>query len=195
MAENRTAEAIDHYADAITRDSQFFYNHLQVGLAHLKRNERDSAETHLDASVDLFATADARHALGTLAEAQGDLQGAIEHYNIASSSDNAAGRTAQGAMVRLDLPQNPGRYLQVATATDAQGQLIVQISNPTGVTVANLGMAVRFYDSQGTVRETNRVMNQALQPGQRVQLATGLGPFSSANSYQVELQNARIITD
>ena len=98
-------------------------------------------------------------------------------------------------MVRLDLPQNPGRYLQLAAYTDAQGQLIVQIGNPSGVPVTDLGLVIRYIDGQGALRQTDRALRQTLQPGTGTQLATGLGPFTSPDSYQVEIQTARVINN
>ena len=147
----------------------------------------------LERSVELFATADAHYELGTLAESRGDREAALEHYAAAATSNSEAGKAAQDAMVRLDLPQNPGRYLQLVAYTDTQGQLIVQIGNPTSVIVADFGLLIRFVDDQGAIRETNRVLNQALQPGDSTRFATGIGPFVSSDSYQVELQTARVV--
>ena len=98
-------------------------------------------------------------------------------------------------MIRLDLPQNPGKYLQIAAFPDAQGQLIVRVANPTSVTVANLSLAIRYVDSQGAIRQINQALNRSLAPGAGTQLATGLGPFTTPESYQVEMQAAQIVTN
>ncbi len=190
---NRLTAAVQHYADAIALDSQFFYHHSQKGLAHQALNQRDSAQTHLEASVSLLPTADAHYALGMLAETRGDLDTALEHYAIAAESRSPAGQAAEAAMVRLDLPRNPGRYLQLATYTDSGGQLVVQVGNPTGVIVANLGLVIRYVDSQGAIRQTNRTLNRRLTPGAGTQLATGLGPFVSSASYEVQIQTAQVV--
>ncbi len=192
---DRTTAALDHYADAIALHDEFFYYHLQKGLAHQALNQRDAAQTHLQVSVDLFATADAHYALGTLAESRGDRDTALGHYSVAAESNSPAGQAAQEAMVRLDLPQNPSRYLQLTAYTDSQGQLIIQVGNPTGVTVTDLGLVIRYVDSQGNLRQINRTLQQTFQPGAGLQLATGLGPFASSASYQVEFQTARIVNN
>jgi len=193
LRRDRIAAAIDHYADALALHDKFFYYHLQKGLAHQALNQRDAAQTHLEASVDLLATADAHYALGTLAESRGDRDTALEHYSVAAESNDAAGKAAQEAMVRLDLPQNPGRYLQLTAYTDSQGQLIIQVGNPTGVTVTDLGLVIRYVDSQGRLRQANRTLNQTFQPGAGTQFATGLGPFVDSAAYQVEIQTARVV--
>ncbi len=187
------AAAIDHYADALARHDKFFYYHLQKGLAHQALNQRDAAQTHLETSVNLLATADAHYALGALAESRGDRETALEHYSVAAESNSPAGEAAQEAMIRLDLPQNPGRYLQLATYTDSQGQLIIQVGNPTGVTVTDLGLVIRYVDSQGGIRQVNRTLSQTFQPGAGTRLATGLGPFVDSAAYQVEFQTARVV--
>jgi predicted Zn-dependent protease len=190
--EDRVDEAIDHYADAIELHDRFFYYHLQKGLAHQLKRESGSAQDHLETSIDLFPTADAHYGLGRLAEEAGDSASAMEHYSVAAGADSPAGRTAQDAMIRIDLPQNPGKYLQLATYTDVQGQLIIQVANPTNVTVYNVNLEIRYVDGQAGIRQLNRSLNRSLAPGDGTQLATGLGPFTNAASYQVEIQAARI---
>ena len=195
VRQDRLTAAVDHYADAIALNDEFFYYHLHKGLAHQALSQPDAAQADLEASISLFATADAHFALGMLAESRGNTGVALEHYSVAADSNSLAGQAARDAMVRLDLPQNPGRYLQLAAFTDAQGQLIVQIGNPSGVTVTDLGLVIRYIDGQGALRQTDRALRQTLQPGAGTQLATGLGPFTSPDSYQVEIQTARVINN
>ena len=193
VRQDRLTAAVDHYADAIALNDAFFYYHLHKGLAHQALNQPDAAQADLEASIVLFATADAHFALGVLAVSRGNTAAALEHYSVAADSNSLAGQAARDAMVRLDLPQNPGRYLQLAAYTDAQGQLIVQIGNPSAVTVTDLGLVIRYIDGQGALRQTDRALRQTLQPGAGAQFATGLGPFTSPVSYQVEIQTARVI--
>jgi predicted Zn-dependent protease len=193
LQERRYSDAIDHYGDAISLDDRFFYYHLQKGLAHAALDQRDPAETDLYASLDLLPTAEAHYTLGAIAESRGDIQTALEHYSVAAGSGTPAGQAAEDAMVRLDLPRNPNRYLQVATYTDAQGQLVVRVGNPTGVAVGNLVFTIQFVDTNGAIRQTTRVVNRSLAPGTGTQFATGLGPFVNSQSYQVEVRSERVI--
>ena len=195
VRQDRLTAAVDHYADAIALNDEFFYYHLHKGLAHQALSQPDAAQADLEASIVLFATADAHFALGALAESRGNTAAALEHYSVAADSNSLAGQAARNAMVRLDLPQNPGRYLQLEAYTDAQGQLIVQIGNPSAVTVTDLGLVIRYIDGQGALRQADRALRQTLQPGAAAQLATGLGPFTSPDSYQVEIQTARVINN
>jgi len=188
------ADAVRHYADAIDRDSSFFYYYLQKGLAHRQLRQWDESRAALETSVRLLPTADAYYALGTLAERRGELQAALEYYQQASSSSGPAGEAAQEATVRLDLPANPGKYIQARGGLDNSGQLIVEVANATRVPVTDVLVAVRYADSQGSIREVGRRINQ-LPAGQAARFATGLGPFTSAQQFQVGVTDARVASN
>jgi predicted Zn-dependent protease len=187
-------EAIRHYADAIGRDDNFFYYHLQKGLAHRQLRQWDESRVALESSVQLLPTADAYYALGALAQQRGDRQAALEHYERAAGSSSPAGKAAQDATVRLDLPTNPGKYIQARGGLDSSGQLVVEVTNPTGVAVTDVLVAVRYVDSQGAIRELARRIDR-LRTGEATRFATGLGPFTSAQQFQVGVTGARVVND
>jgi TPR repeat protein len=141
--------------------------------------------------VQLLPTADAYYGLGTIAEQRGDRQAALEHYERAAGSSGESGKAAQAATVRLDLPANPGKYIQARGGLDSSGQLVVEVGNLTQVAVADVLVAVRYADAQGAIRELARRIDQ-LPPGQGTRFATGLGPFTSAQQFQVEVTDARV---
>jgi predicted Zn-dependent protease len=191
LHERRYDDAARHYGDAIERDSDFFYYHLQSGLVHQRLRDWEQARAELETSVDLLPTADAVYALGTLAERRGDRQAALEYYAQAASSDSPAGQAAEEAAVRLDLPSNPGNYIQARGGLDNSGQLIVEVANPTRVSITDVVVAVRYANSQGRIREVGRRVNQ-LPPGQATRFATGLGPFTSSQQFEVGVAGARV---
>jgi beta-barrel assembly-enhancing protease len=131
------------------------------------------------------------YALGTLAERRGDRRAALEYYAQAAQSKSPAGQAAEEAAVRLDLPNNPGNYIQARGGLDNSGQLIVEVANPTRVALTDVLVAVRYADSEGRVREVGRRVNQ-LSAGQATRFATGLGPFTSAQQYEVGIAGARV---
>jgi len=191
LKERRYADAVDHYEDAIARDDGFFYYHLQQGLAHRQLRQWEESRAELETSVGLLPTADAVYALGTLAEQRGDRQAALEYYTQAASSDSPAGQAAADATVRLDLPNNPGKYVQARGGLDNSGQLVVEVANPTRVAMTDVLVAVRYADSQGAVREFGRRINE-LPAGQATRFATGLGPFTSSQQFEVGVAGARV---
>jgi predicted Zn-dependent protease len=192
-SEQRYGEAVAHYNAAIARKDDFFYYHLQKGLVHRQLRQWDSAVAALDESSKLLPTAEAEYALGAIAEQRGNRTIALEHYARAAQSGDAAGAAAQDAGVRLDLPANPERYLAVRGGLDERGQLIVELANPTRVTVADVLVSVRFADAQGAVREVNRRFLGELPPGTSSRWASGLGPFTSTGAFQVGIADARVV--
>jgi len=192
LEQRRYQDAVRHYADAIDRDDDFFYYYLQKGLTHRQLRQWEESRGELEHSVALLPTADAYYALGTLAEQRGDRQMALEHYGRAASSSGAAGQAAQDATVRLDLPDNPDKYLDTRGGLDEMGQLIVEVRNPTRVAVGDVVVVVRFADAQGAIREVGRRID-GLQPGTATRFATGLGPFTSASQFQVGVTGARVV--
>jgi predicted Zn-dependent protease len=191
LSERRYADAVEHYGDAIDRDDEFFYYHLQKGIAHRQLRQWEPSRAALETSVRLLPTAEAYYTLGTLAEQRGDRQTAFEYYSQAAGSDSPAGQAAEEAAVRLDLPGNPGKYIQARGGLDNAGQLIVEVANPTRVPLTDVVVAVRYADSQGAIRELGRRVDE-LPPGQAVRFATGLGPFTSTQQYQVGVAGARV---
>jgi len=193
--QGRLNAAVEHYDDSIARYDEFFYFHLQKGLAHQRLAQTDLAQMHLQASIDLLPTAEAHFGLGTLAESRGDRAAALEQYSIAASANNAAGRSAQEAAIRLDLPDNPGRYLALRSGLDSQGQLITEVENPTAVAVTGVIIVIRYVDNAGAIQQTRRALNRTLASGESLRIATGLGPFTNPDSFQIDLEAARILTE
>jgi predicted Zn-dependent protease len=193
LHEKRYDDAIAHYRDALARNDRFFYYHLQKGMAHRALRQWDMASAELESSIALLPTADAYYALGTISEQRGNRAAALEHYARAAQSEGAAGAAAQDATVRLDLPANPGKYLAVRGALDSRGQLVVELANPTRVPVADVIVVVRYVDGQGAVRQLNQLFSGQLPPGTVQRWATGLGPFTSTESFEVGVADARVI--
>jgi len=193
LQQKRYEDAVRHFSDAVVRNDRFFYYHLQKGLAHRQLRQWDQARSELENSVQLLPTADAYYALGTLAEQRGERTAALEHYSRAAQSQSPAGQAAQDATVRLDLPANPGKYVAARGVLDGNGQLIVELGNPTRVPIADVLVTVRYADSQGAIREMNRRFSGELPPGQSTRWATGLGPFTSTDAFQVTVGGARAV--
>jgi tetratricopeptide (TPR) repeat protein len=192
LQQKRYDEATRHFGDAVSRNDRFFYYHLQKGLAHRQLGQWAPARAELERSVQLLPTADAYYGLGALAEQRGERGAALENYGRAAQSEGAAGKAAQDAAVRLDLPTNPGKYLAARGTLDGNGQLIVEVGNSTRVLVADVLVTVRYMDAQGAVREQSRQLTGQLPPGQAVRQATGLGPFASTAAFEVTVAGARV---
>lgn len=192
QSQRRFREARERYTTAMERNQRFFYYPLQRGLTSLELNDRQSARADLQASIELLPTAMAYHGLGVIAEGEGNLNQALEYYKGAAGSESDVGRQAYRSLLRLDLPRNPGQYLQLRSGLDNRGQLLVEIANPTPETIGNLVLAVRYADQNGRVQQVSRQLRGQIGPEQRGQFATGLGPFANAQQFEVALASAAI---
>ena len=193
--QGRFKDARTNYTSALNRNPEFFYYHLQRGLMNERLGSDVNARQDLESSVKLLPTATAYNALGKIAQRGGDVQQAKEYYRAAAGSNSAVGKAALESLVILDLPSNPGNYLRTRTALDSNGYLFVEVDNPTPVSVADVALAIRYLDADGRVREVSRRISNTLGPEQQMQVATRLGPFTSANSFEVAIVGARVLRD
>ena len=94
--------------------------------------------------------------------------------------------------MRLDLPANPGEYLELRHGLDAQGQLILEIANPHPVALTGLVVQLRYRDAQGRVRDGQQRIQGTLAAASRLRVGTGLGGFADPAQAQVQLVAARL---
>ncbi|MEM9172002.1 MAG: M48 family metalloprotease [Pseudomonadota bacterium] len=192
VVDKKLGDAVTHYSKALERDRNFFYYFLQRGLAREQLGYLDVAESDLVTSLQLFETAPAYNGLGKIAERQGNTERAKELYARAGNSDTQAGNAARSALLRLDLPDNPSRYLRARTALDSQGQLLIAVDNPNAQTIGSVVVRIRYIDSEGRTRQIERRVPSAIAAGTSRTLATGLGPFANTNQYAVSVVGARL---
>jgi predicted Zn-dependent protease len=175
-------DALINYDRAVAHNPEFFHFYLQRGLTKQKLDNIQGAESDLKTSLTLLPTATAQKALGDIALADGNMQGAKLHYQKAAESTGESGKQALAALVRLDLPDNPNQYLQTRLGLSKHNYPLVRITNPTPVAIHNITYGVRLVSTAGRIRTLRQVYRGTLQPGQSVIVPLGLGPVSHANS-------------
>lgn len=180
------------YTAALERNDHFFYFHLQRGLVAERLRDDAAAARDLQASLELLPTGPAHYALGNIALRARRHDVALRHFEIAAGSQGELGAAALAAMMRLDLPANPEKYLRQQAGLDANGMLVVAIGNPTRLPVTGVRLGVQFRDASGQVRQWTRDLRGVLAAGQQSQIATGLGPFGSATEFRVAIVGARV---
>jgi tetratricopeptide (TPR) repeat protein len=192
LVEKNYPAATQAYTDAISRNDGFFYYHLQRGLIAERQRNDAAARRDLETSIKLLPTGPAYYSLGNIARRSGQLNAAKEYYAQAAGAQGEVGEAATTALMRLDLPDNPEKYLRKQAGLDKNGMLIVAIGNPTRVPVTGLSIAVQYLDGQGRQRTFRRNLSGSLGAGQQEQVPTGLGPFQNASQFQVAITGARI---
>ena len=193
LAADKYDMAITNYTRAIGRRDGFFYYHLQRGIANKELGRTDSAVTDLNRSIELLPTAPAYFALGNIAEKRGEFPVAIGHYKVVAKSGGDYGKAATAALVKLDLPTNPGAYIPRACDADGSGRLVVSVRNDTGVQITGVQVAVSVTDSSGRSTQQRHSITGQIAPGQIASVNTGMGPFTPGSNCPVEVVAAEIV--
>jgi predicted Zn-dependent protease len=192
LVQKNYRSASQAYTDAISRSDGFFYYWLQRGLIAEREKNDAAARTDLETSIRLLPTGPAYYSLGNIALRAGQRDQAKQYYAAAAGAQGPLGEAATASLMRLELPDNPGKYLRLQAGVDQNGMLLVAVGNPTRVPVTGLSIMVQYVDGAGRTREFRRELSGTLAAGQQAQVATGLGPFQSANQYRAAIASARV---
>ncbi|MDR4503566.1 MAG: M48 family metalloprotease [Candidatus Scalindua sp.] len=177
LSQQQYRKALINYDKAVRDNDKFFYFYVQRGLAKEKLGDQSGARRDLEKSTDLLPTATALNALGKLSLAQGNQQEAIKYFKEAGTSNSESGREASRLLVTLDLPANPNVYLKTYGKLNQDRMVMVQISNPTPVSVRDVKVRVRYPDSQGKAYEVIREVKGTIAPGKSFLIDVGIGPI------------------
>jgi predicted Zn-dependent protease len=193
LAADKYDMAITNYNRAISRRDGFFYYHLQRGIANKEIGHTDNAVADLSRSLELLPTAPAHFALGGIAEERGDLSDAIEHYKVVAKSGGDYGKAATTALVKLELPTNPGAYIARGCDADSSGDLVVSVRNDTTVQITGVQVLVSYTDSYGRAVQQRHSIRGSLAPGQIASVNTGMGPYTPGSSCPAEVVAAQLV--
>ncbi|MCE9615500.1 MAG: M48 family metalloprotease [Lentisphaerae bacterium] len=174
-------QALDSLNRAIALNSRYFEYYLSRGQLLHERGQIDAARADLNESIQWLPTASAHYLLGAMDLDDGDSSRAVEHFRAAAESESDEGRKAAVLLAKLELPEHPERYLQVAYALDDKGYLVLIVENgsPVDVSTCEVGLATR--DEPSWARQ---VFPQGVPARRASKLPTRLGPFTSVKAAQ-----------
>ncbi len=181
-----------NYTRAIDRRDDFFYYHLQRGLARKQLGQRDAAVADLERSLQLLPTAPAHLALGELARQRGDLPRAVEHFRLVAQAGGEYGKAGAIEVARLELPSNPGAYIPVACSADKSGNLVVSIRNDAALAVYDVQIAVTYKDAYGRPQQRGLAVRQRVEPGAIASVNSGIGPYTAGTGCPARVVAARV---
>jgi predicted Zn-dependent protease len=177
--QKRWPDALAEYEQAIARNKDYFLFYLQRGL--IKQHLNDAgARADLERSVALLPTAPGYYGLGEDALTRGDRAAAKQHFAAAAQSDSDVGKRAALQLAKLDLAENPDKYVAVDAARDARGYVAVNVQNRAPVKVRNIKVAIALFDKDGKVAKQDSLLYSAvLDPKQVVTESTSVGPLAT----------------
>ena len=184
--------AATNYTRAIERRDNFFYYHLQRGLARKEMDDMDAAITDLERSLALLPTAPAHFALGNIAKARGNRDEAVEHYKVVAKAGGEYGQAATAELVKLDLSANPGAYVSHGCSADGNANLIVSVRNDTPIEIGDVQVAVQYTDANGRQQQQRFSISGQVPPGKVASVNTGLGPYAAGSTCPAQVVSARV---
>ncbi len=194
-AQERYQEALINYDRAVENNDGFFYFLVKRGLVREQLGDAQGAYADLEKSLELLPTAPALNVLGKLSLDRGDREKAIQYFSAASGSKSESGKEAARSLARLELPDQPDKYLQTRLGLDRDGYVVAGVANPTELVVADIELVVQFIDAQKRKRQVVLSGPDTLKPGASALVNTGLGPLSDPGllrNFRAGVSRARI---
>ena len=180
-ADKKFRRAESAYSDALQRDSSFFYHHLRRGQVRYERGNFKAARADLEKSLELLPTAQANLLLGNLDKRAGNLESAARYYQAASQTNSPVSKEAQKELVLMELPQNPGKYIQSAVLLDRGGKVVAAVRNTAPVAVNSIRVKVEYIDSNRQFREFSLRIPGTLEAGQQASVPTKIDDIVNTN--------------
>ncbi len=169
--QKRYETAIENYDKALQLDPQYYEYYLGRGLTLSRLGRFNEARRDLESSNQLLPTAIAMNALGQLSLQHGDRLAAKQYFRRAMSAGGGIGEQARIAFTRLDLPENPSRYLQVTPFID-DGELVFRVINGAPLAIRRFELSFGLTIDGRRLVQTRRY--PGLAPGQSVRVASGV---------------------
>lgn len=186
--QSRFQDALNNYDRAVKYNPNFFHFFVQRGLTRKQLGNFQGARADLEKSTKLLPTATAFNGLGDLAMQNNDRQQAVKYYQAAAGSKSEPGRRAAHNLVRLDLPQNPNRYLKIRTAADRNGYLVAEVANQTPAAIGDIELVAQYPDGSGRMRQDAQRIRGIIPAGQSIRVQTRFGPVhKKATSRQIQI--------
>lgn len=196
LTQKKPQEALAFYDKAIKMQPDYFKPHIQSGIALFNMGKKTEAEPYLNRANALLPTAPGHALLGQLAESRGDMNAALQHYQVAASSNSDIGKDAIARAVKIDLPRNPAKYIQSGAQADSAGNLFAVVQNDTPVALNRVVVKVVKYDASTgrAVGQSGLLTINGVAPGKRNQVAVGarVNNAKEVGLYKVVVESAEL---
>ena len=154
------------------------------------------ASADLQASTKLLPTAIAYNSLGELEMSYGSPQRARQYFQEVAGPDSQAGKDAQMSLLRLDFPQNAGKYIQIQVKLNNKGFMLAKVSNRAQLGINNLEIHIDYPDASGKRRQTTKRLSGIIPAGKFYIMNFNLGPYKDAsmlNTVRTRIINAQLV--
>ena len=194
VAREKGKTALKDLDRAVALNPDYYRPLLVRGMARRQVGALSGASSDLERSVALLPTAEGYYGLGRVAQLSGKSDQAVGYFRRAATSDSQAGALAGKQLARLDLKDNPSRYVEAKLGLGQDGYLVVRVSNNAGLAVKGVRVVVGVPVGGGIREKASYRLDRPLAAGRTVQLRTDLGPMSvdTARRYAAAVSDARL---
>ncbi len=141
--------ALNAYNRAIYLNGNYFYFYEKRGLLHKQMGNQQIAIQDLKKSSTLLPTAISYKELGQFALNQGDKTNAKRYFLNASSSQSKAGKSALNSFIKLDISDNPQKYIQIRWKEKRKNDAVFTIYNLSPLPLYNISLEINFHTDKG----------------------------------------------
>jgi tetratricopeptide (TPR) repeat protein len=187
---NQWDKAESFYSTALEKNNQFFLFYLQRGLTREKLNKLSGAKSDLNKSIEWLPTAPAYTTLGDIALKENNPNAAKEYYAKVASNDSDYGKKAAIGLAKLDMGDNPLKYLHVSFLKTMDQRLALEIKNQSPVSVKDLRINAKLQTASGALLAKEDFQYAAvLRPGESTQFIARSIPLPT------DLQTQKLTAD
>ncbi|OIQ95251.1 beta-barrel assembly-enhancing protease precursor [mine drainage metagenome] len=193
LSQKNPTEALGFYKKAIQMQPDYFKPQVQCGVALVDLGRKSEAEAYFKRGNALLPNAQSYYYLGEIAEERGDLTGALQSYQAAADSDSVIGKASVERYVRLDLPNNPERYLRGMPRLDVNGNVYAIVENTSALAVSRVQLRIVRYDqrSRQPIEQSRPMFIASIAANSQAQIqVVGLRLNTEA-----ELQSYRVVIE
>lgn len=187
-----SAAALRAYNYAIRHNPRHYAYYLKRGLLHEGRGNSTLADQDLTTSTELCPTSEAHYALGNIRLKEGEMESALEHYQIASQDRSPTGLKASRKLASLELPAAPDRYFSVEAKAAPEGVFRVTTQNKSPLDVQDLVITLQEFQEGIPINKRQLRFNQIIRSGQKAIAEIDLKEFHS-DEIQLTVSSAHVI--
>ena len=163
-----------NYDRAIARRDSFFYYYVQRGITRHAQHKMNDAVRDLEQSIELLPTAPAHYTLGLIRKKQGQTAAAIEHFSIVAGSSGEYGKAAGAELARMQLAEQPGKFVSTSCDAGSNGNLIISVRNDATITIRGVRVRLDYSDNYGNTRREIVNVGDRIGAGQIARADTGI---------------------
>ena len=182
----RKERALADLDEAVKLNADYWQHYLVRGVLQEALGKTAEATKDYERSVALLPTVEAYYSLGKLSLANNQQERAVEYFRNAWDPESQSGIEAGKMLARLDLENNPDRYLDAGVYLGDDNNIVIDISNNAELPVEVVEVELlKMRDFQYEPYELFSV-EEMIPSGDGLALMTPVGPVKGKKMYKYQ---------